>query len=192
MVRGVVFFSTSYLTTLKRITSGRQISGGSLPNGLKKRMMLRNQCLWLRITYTKRYQTRGVPAVLGNGVFLSTVHSVKGLEFDHVFILADNWGEKQGEEMEEERRLYYVAMSRARETLHLFEYANETVNPHTNLIKGDFLHIRKGGQKMSRTFERRNYTLLGMEDLIYRFRWGSEREPCDSSGTRKIESRGYR
>ncbi len=112
---------------------------------------------------------QGRASSLGNGVFLSTVHSVKGLEFDHVFILADNWAEKQGEEMEEERRLYYVAMSRARETLHLFEYVNKTVNPHTNLIQGDFLHIRKGSQKKSRTFKRRNYTLLGMEDLFIDF-----------------------
>jgi len=112
---------------------------------------------------------QGRTSSLGNGVFLSTVHSVKGLEFDHVFILADNWGEKEGEEMEEERRLYYVAMSRARETLHLFEYADKIVHPHTKLIKGDFFHTRKGGQKMSRKFERKNYTLLGMEDLFIDF-----------------------
>lgn len=112
---------------------------------------------------------QGRASSLGNGVFLSTVHSVKGLEFDHVFILANNWGEKEGEEMEEDRRLYYVAMSRARETLHLFEYVNKTIHPHTKLIKGDFLHTRKGRQKSSRTFERRNYTLLGMEDLFIDF-----------------------
>jgi ATP-dependent DNA helicase RecQ len=28
---------------------------------------------------------------LNNGVFLSTVHSVKGLEFDHVFVLGSSW-----------------------------------------------------------------------------------------------------
>lgn len=48
---------------------------------------------------------------LDNGIFLSTVHSIKGLEFDHVFVLDGNWQKKIGPDMEEERRLYYVAMS---------------------------------------------------------------------------------
>jgi len=47
---------------------------------------------------------------LKNGIFLSTVHSVKGLEFDHVFVLGGSWHRQNGAEMEEERRLFYVAM----------------------------------------------------------------------------------
>ena len=49
-----------------------------------------------------------------NPVYLSTVHAAKGLEFDHVFILG-NWTEQRTvEKQEEERRPYYVGMTRAR------------------------------------------------------------------------------
>lgn len=54
------------------------------------------------------------------GIKLMTVHASKGLEFDHVFIV----GLEQGlfphdEDGEEERRLFYVALTRARKKLYL-------------------------------------------------------------------------
>lgn len=78
---------------------------------------------------------------LGDGVFLSTVHSVKNLEFDHVFMLGNNWKENQGDEIEEERRLYYVGMSRARETLTLFSI-QDIHNPHVSILSGDCYFTR--------------------------------------------------
>ncbi len=62
--------------------------------------------------------------ISGNGVKLMTIHMAKGLEFDKVFIA----GAAEGvlphqrslsalEEVEEERRLMYVAMTRARQEL---------------------------------------------------------------------------
>ena len=64
-----------------------------------------------------------------NGVRLTTFHSSKGLEWKKVYIIDANEGitpsrnaEKE-EEIEEERRLFYVAMTRAKEELHI--YANE-------------------------------------------------------------------
>ena len=49
---------------------------------------------------------------------LMTAHSTKGLEFDHVLVLDSGaWRERN----DEERRLYYVAMTRARQTLSLCE-----------------------------------------------------------------------
>ncbi|MCD1146617.1 ATP-dependent helicase [Peptoniphilus sp. KCTC 25270] len=71
-------------------------------------------------------------------LFLSTFHGAKGLEFDTVFLIdliediipspmaltrADG---KDFEELEEERRLFYVAMSRARKNLYLI--SPKTVN----------------------------------------------------------------
>lgn len=63
------------------------------------------------------------------GVKLMTVHSSKGLEFDTVFVSGmeedlfphRRFGEKkkEGEESEEERRLFYVALTRARKKLYL-------------------------------------------------------------------------
>jgi identified by metaGeneAnnotator len=55
------------------------------------------------------------------GIFLGTAHAVKGLEFKHVFILDGGW---QGVD-EAEQRLYYVAMTRAIETLTLLQTTPE-------------------------------------------------------------------
>lgn len=52
------------------------------------------------------------------GIKLLTVHRAKGLEFKHVFLLDGGW-ECQPDKVEEERRVYYVGMTRARETLSL-------------------------------------------------------------------------
>lgn len=103
---------------------------------------------------------------LHNGVFLSTIHSVKGLEFDHVFILGAGWQKRQGQDMEEERRLYYVAMSRARATLHLFSI-KEMNNPHVPVLSGDFMLPRKikPMQQTNKKFTER-YELLGMKELF--------------------------
>ena len=54
------------------------------------------------------------------GVLLLTAHRVKGLEFDHVVVLDGNWDStSRGEDRDAPRRLYYVAMTRARKTLTL-------------------------------------------------------------------------
>ena len=51
---------------------------------------------------------------------LVTAHSAKGREFDHVIILDDDWRSTgHGEDSDAWRRLYYVAMTRARKTLTL-------------------------------------------------------------------------
>ena len=66
-------------------------------------------------------------------VTLMTVHSAKGLEFKNVFVVgmeenlfpSQRQGEKQTEEaLEEERRLFYVALTRAKENV-WFTYANQ-------------------------------------------------------------------
>jgi ATP-dependent DNA helicase RecQ len=57
------------------------------------------------------------------GLYLGTVHSAKGLEFRHVALLDGGWNQKQ-QQLEDERRLYYVGMTRAEETLTLCEFAS--------------------------------------------------------------------
>ena len=65
-----------------------------------------------------------------NGVIFTTMHSAKGLEFDNVYIIGVNDGtipheksydieddEKRDEQIEEERRLMYVAITRAKDRL---------------------------------------------------------------------------
>jgi len=67
-----------------------------------------------------------------NVVKLMTVHAAKGLEFDYVFVVGledglfpnQRGGEvRSGEDSEEERRLFYVALTRAREKIYL-SFAN--------------------------------------------------------------------
>ncbi len=59
------------------------------------------------------------------GVLISTLHGVKGLEYDHVYILNVNEGSMPYRKavlesaIEEERRLFYVGMTRARKHLAL-------------------------------------------------------------------------
>ena len=64
------------------------------------------------------------------GVNLMTMHAAKGLEFDTVFVIEANEGScpykkaTADEEIEEERRLFYVAMTRAKRKL-VISYVKE-------------------------------------------------------------------
>jgi len=70
-----------------------------------------------------------------NAVSLMTVHAAKGLEFDHVFITGledglfphERMGDDGEADNEEERRLFYVALTRARKKLFLSYASSRTV-----------------------------------------------------------------
>ncbi|MGN0973782.1 MAG: ATP-dependent helicase [Bacilli bacterium] len=83
-----------------------------------------------------------------NRVSLMTVHSVKGLEFDYVFVVGMEEGifphvnsMYDSHELEEERRLCYVAITRAKEKLYLINarmrmlFGQTQVNPISRFIK---------------------------------------------------------
>ncbi|HEU5272264.1 MAG TPA: ATP-dependent helicase [Xanthobacteraceae bacterium] len=68
----------------------------------------------------------GVPMIDEDYLILSTIHSAKGQEWKSVFVLncvdgciPSDLATGSSEEIEEERRLLYVAMTRARDHLHL-------------------------------------------------------------------------
>lgn len=82
-----------------------------------------------------------------NRISLMTVHSVKGLEFDRVFVVGMEEGIfphmnslMENSEIEEERRLCYVAITRAKEELHLVNarrrtlFGKEQANPVSRFI----------------------------------------------------------
>ena len=63
---------------------------------------------------------------------LSTIHSAKGLEYETVYLLdaADGILPKEGEDtdIEEERRLFYVALTRAKEELNVFTFQSSALS----------------------------------------------------------------
>ena len=63
-------------------------------------------------------------------MILSTIHSSKGLEYDTVYLLdaMDGVLPKEGDDtdLEEERRLFYVAMTRAKNELNIFTFGKSS------------------------------------------------------------------
>ena len=58
-----------------------------------------------------------------HGLLLLTAHRAKGLEFEHVVVLDGGWDRiDRGEDPDAPRRLFYVAMTRARQTLALIRF----------------------------------------------------------------------
>lgn len=96
-----------------------------------------------------------------NAVTLMTVHSAKGLEFPHVFIAGleeglfpHNRSLLDRDELEEERRLMYVAMTRAKDRLYLLHtrertlYGEAKINAPSQFltdIKSDLTETNFGG-----------------------------------------------
>ena len=91
-----------------------------------------------------------------------TIHSAKGLEFSNVYLVGFDDGLFPGmraigdyEEMEEERRLCYVAITRAKKTLTISHAKQRMLYGRTNAaLKSRFLReipedcvIHKGGMK---------------------------------------------
>lgn len=81
-------------------------------------------------------------------VTLMTVHSAKGLEFEHIFIIGLEEGifphsnsMDSSDDIEEERRLCYVAVTRAKKTLTIVNarrrmlYGNTNANPPSRFIE---------------------------------------------------------
>ncbi len=95
-----------------------------------------------------------------DAVVMMTIHSAKGLEFPHVFLVGFEDGLFPGmraigdrEEMEEERRLCYVAITRAKENLNITYAKQRMLYGRTNAaLSSRFLReipentiVRKGG-----------------------------------------------
>jgi ATP-dependent DNA helicase RecQ len=99
----------------------------------------------LEFLYQALAERRREPA-RGEGVLLGTVHAAKGLEFAHVMLADGGWcprfrggrpGTEAAPEQEEERRLFYVGMTRARETLTLL-WRRDAGNPFVRELRESY------------------------------------------------------
>ena len=116
--------------------------------------------------------------IVGDGVLGGTVHAAKGLEFAHVLVLGGGWNMEEARPAragragpsEEERRLYYVAMTRARKTLTLIDRQDDPL-PYAREFEGRNLHCRKVGVTKSEPEQLTNtrYTMLGKKDIYIDF-----------------------
>ncbi len=103
----------------------------------------------------------------GDGVVLTTVHAAKGMEYNHVLLCGD-WSRARPRDMEEERRVLYVGMTRAKETLTVFHRLDRP-NPFFAEFSGPCFAPRREMRKSERTSGRRDYALLGLGDVFLDF-----------------------
>lgn len=121
---------TAAIAILTRINAQQQLVCRALKEqGLRYR--IRRDASWQGTELDEEAQTRlamletmGIGANM-QGITISTIHAAKGLEFAHVFIIGCSEGlmpygsPSPGESLEEERRLMYVGVTRAEDTLNL-------------------------------------------------------------------------
>lgn len=130
----------------------------------------------------------------GNYVTLATIHSVKGLEFKDVFIcgleeniMPTSRAQDDKDSMEEERRLMYVAVTRAKERLWLTR------------SKSRFLYGKREPSAMSKFLKEVSSLLDIKEEPVYKryqgdYSYGDEYSYGNSYYERRYSSRydGYR
>ena len=105
------------------------------------------------------------------GLLLLTAHRAKGLEFDHVVVLDGGWDRGgRGEDADAPRRLYYVAMTRARQTLTLARLPGP--HPLQDALRGNsiVLQRRASDNLPPTTLElKRRYLRLSLSDVFLSF-----------------------
>ena len=96
----------------------------------------------------------------GAKVHVSTVHSAKGLEYSEVYIIDAVDGimpAVDADDIEEERRIFYVAMTRAKDRLNIVCYKDQKM-PFVNILQGKTNTTRKvisGDNKSASEFFRK-------------------------------------
>ena len=104
------------------------------------------------------------------GLLLTSAHRAKGLEFDHAAVLDGGW-ERSGkdEDPDASRRLYYVAMTRARLTLTLTSLGAS--NPYIELLRGHGSVLRREPVALPEPppAAHQTYRRLGLGDVFISF-----------------------
>ena len=73
------------------------------------------------IIFLKELLTNYLNDVTSNDVYIGTIHSSKGLEYDNVFIVNVN-GKSFKLDSEDQKNCYYVAITRAKKNLYVYRY----------------------------------------------------------------------
>jgi ATP-dependent DNA helicase RecQ len=94
------------------------------------------------------------------GLYLGTIHSAKGLEFRHVVVLDGGWS-TQPETLSDERRLYYVGMTRAEQTLTVCEFHGG--NPFSRHLTEEVMGRTFQGEFLAELEKR--YLQLSLKDI---------------------------
>jgi ATP-dependent DNA helicase RecQ len=118
-------------------------------------------------------------AAIGAGVTLSTIHAAKGTEYGHVWVADGGWRDhRDAHEAEEERRVLYVAMTRAKRSLTLLERSDDR-SPHLRLLETTTERISWDlrTQEAAASEGRLAYEVLGMADMYLDF--AAARPPTD-------------
>ena len=120
-----------------------------------------------------------------DAVVVTTMHSAKGLEYRVVFVLGANEGicpykkAVKNEDLEEERRMFYVAVTRAKEYLHLYvrkEQYGKPVLPSrfVNEIRLDRSGIKTGATVRHRTYGKGTITYVNTKKISIFFEASGE------------------
>lgn len=126
---------------------------------IKKSTYHRSEIAILCRTHQRMYQMKQTCHEFGliNGIYpnihILTIHEAKGLEFDVVYIIGLEQNVIPGirfnqTHLEEERRLLYVAITRARHALHLSYIVSKHHKPSQFLHEIKTFQPTKNGQKM--------------------------------------------
>ncbi len=111
-----------------------------------------------------------------NKISLMTVHSVKGLEFGYVFIVGLEEGLfphinsiLNGNELEEERRLMYVAITRAKEKLYIVNARNRMMfGQETANVPSRFINEIESDLIDKKFEEKEEIEKVSIEDKFYK------------------------
>ncbi len=104
-----------------------------------------------------------------SGLLLLTAHRAKGLEFDDVLVLNGGWERSStNEDTDAVRRLYYVAMTRARRSLTLMRKSE--CHPILNDVRDSSFLIRNGNDEIADTSDcQQTYQRLSLSEIDLSF-----------------------
>jgi ATP-dependent DNA helicase RecQ len=134
---------------------------------------------------------------IGDGVLLGTVHGSKGAEHDHVLLLDGGWQLRDHDDLDALRRLYYVGMTRARQTLTLLHCPADGA-PWLRTLQGPAT-VRAAGPRAATAAPALRYELLGHGDLWLAFAGRDEQHDaiaaaidglCSGDALRLVAARG--